>query len=394
MNATGSQQFGMHTGGSLPSLPSLPHNASQMNASYGPGGGVVALPGMMASQSQGNIQHGGGVLALQQSNASGLPAGGLHPSNQLALQQHQQQQQHRRQSNATMASEQEGSLHIKPQKAPTYDPQRKREEELKEAMMRRKPLDAEDRKKGRLRNQQVTKEFDKVLKKNWNVKQVLTSLDTQIESYANRHGSEKKLKAERGVKEDPALMRRQKELVLLDKMKKDEQDGALVLPVEGLAQDAMRSGFREYVDYTVDEVERFNTDVAEVKQKQFDWATCGDAHDVPALRRCHRINRVDGARGHVAGHGHGHDGMFKMDFLRDFCARDYHPKSEAEALQIMAMAKHNLMPGNLHRADNHAVLYSPEEPPEPDCIVTLRPKGHYREMKFGERPWNVEYSVV
>merc|ERR1712224_526581 len=105
---------------------------------------------------------------------------------------------------------------------------------------------------------------------------------------------------------------RQKELAILDKMRKDEQDDMLRLPVEQAADEALRTGFREYVDYAVDEVERFaHVNRIGAMEIEFDWSGCGDIHDVPALRRSSGINRVDGPPSHVAGLGHGSDDMFR-----------------------------------------------------------------------------------
>merc|ERR1719491_674840 len=61
----------------------------------------------------------------------------------------------------------------------------------------------------------------------WEKDEVLHSLDHKIGQYSTRHGGQKRLMAERAAVIQSG--ERAKELAILDKMKKDEEGGALAL---------------------------------------------------------------------------------------------------------------------------------------------------------------------
>jgi len=206
-------------------------------------------------------------------------------------------------------------------------------------------------------------------------------------------GDTKKMTKDRRAKDITGGVR-QKELAILDKMRKDEEVGALKLPVEAATDKVLRTGIREYVDYAADEVERFAHVGKANLGVEFDWSGCGDCHDVPTLRRSAVMNRVDGAKSHLVGLGHGSDDMFSgMDFLRDFCKRapPGDPEPEEVAFQRMKIAARDAVEPDLYRSDTGAPLYE-----EDDCtsladsirMPDFRPEG------YRDREWAVDYSVV
>lgn len=279
---------------------------------------------------------------------------------------------------------------------PNYDPMKRRMQEQKE-QANYKPISKELRDKGVAR---MGKPLHTRIASHWDKDSILGALDTKIESYAFRHGhgnveqGRKRLVADRTGKGEGGAIR-QKELAILDKMRKDEQAGALRLPVEFAADNALRTGLREYVDYAVDEVERF-TQISKTGAvtAEFDWSACGDFHDVPALRRSSGMNRVDGPPSHMVGLGHGSDDMFTMDFLRDFVTRSNAASpSDDFCLQRMKLCATEMKAPRMFRADNGAPLFEDESPSRfSDDDFTLpdpNPQG-----KFGYREWAVEYSVV
>jgi len=249
--------------------------------------------------------------------------------------------------------------------------------------------------------------MDTRLRKPWEKNEVIYSLEAKIEQYSRRHGGEKALTRERVQRADDGGFR-QKELAILDQMRKDEQAGALQLPVEETAAAALRSGYREYVDYTVDEVDRYNNTQNVRQAAEFDWSGCGDVNDVPVLRQSRGQNRVDGAPSHLAGLGQGSDDMFAMDFLRDFCKRQLPEEGPPEDFRLgqMALAAKELMPPELHRADNGAPLFKEEDQyglHEDEIVVpsleevmmrTTCSWGATAQKNVVERQWAVEYSVV
>jgi hypothetical protein len=297
--------------------------------------------------------------------------------------------------------EPEGDDAIRPRKQPTYEPGREQAQAARDLLAQKRPMTFETRKKGLARTK---KPFDSRLRSEWNKDDVIFSLEAKIEQYTMRHGTEKGMTRDRVQRADDGGVR-QKELAILDRMKKDAEAGALLLPVEEAASSALRSGFREYVDYTVDEVERYNCTLNVKRAAEFDWAGCGDVHDVPSLRRCQTQNRVDGAPSHQAGLGQGHDNMFAMDFLRDFCKRQYPEEAPPEdyKLQRMALASQERRPPVHHRADNGMPLFEEEEYhsddedirlPSPNLLLTAGSFGAHTEKGVVARDWAVEYSVV
>ena len=99
---------------------------------------------------------------------------------------------------------------------------------------------------------------------------------------------------------------------------------------------------------------RFSSDREKAKLgHEFDWGSCGDFIDVPSLRKSKAANRVDGPASHIPGPGNGYnhedcsvsyrpdaEGMFEMDFIRDFCAKPQYqpPNYENFTLQRMQIA--------------------------------------------------------
>jgi hypothetical protein len=252
-----------------------------------------------------------------------------------------------------------------------------------------KPLSLEQKQRGLAR---AAKPLAARTASHWNKDEVLFSLDHKIEQYAWRHGGQRALTKDRRQRSDQGGVR-QKELAILDKMKKDEEAGALKLPVEQACDDALRTGLREYVDYAVDEVERFNK-ISKTGQvtAAFDWSACGDFHDVPSLRRSCGINRVDGAPSHIVGLGQGSDDMFTMDFLRDFCARSNEEPPEDFTLARMGATARSMWEPPLFRADNGAPILEKELPSLEEHHVGF--PGHGDNDTFRDREWAVEYSVV
>lgn len=395
-------QLAMQPGGGTTSFAS---NASGMQSGTHHGNGMLALP-MHASAMQHGMQSGNGMLALP-SNA--YP---MHPGSTLSLLNNATAMQTGMsiiQSGSVLALQAEqrsedGDLQIVPNKQPDYEPGREQLRLQAEALERKKPLTMDERKRGLAR---TAKPMDERLRKPWEKKAVMHSLEAKIEQYAWRHGGEKAMTRERAQRADDGGFR-QKELAILDQMRKDEQAGILQLPVEEAAAAALRSGFREYVDYTVDEVDRFNNTQNMKQTAEFDWSGCGDAQDVPVLRRSKGQNRVDGAPSHLAGLGQGHDDMFAMDFLRDFCKRQLPEEGPPNEFRLgqMALAARELMPPELHRADNGAPLFKDEDhdglyedeirvpSPEEVMMRTTCSWGATAQKNVVERQWAVEYSVV
>merc|ERR1712139_176834 len=265
-----------------------------------------------------------------------------------------------------------------------YEPERERiKEEIRKANI--KPISEEVKARGLERTKRDL--FSRVAG-HWSKEEVLSSIDHKIDLYARRHGGgnieagRKRLLADRKAKAADGG-ERAKELAILDKMRK----------VEEAADAALRTGYREYVDYAVDEVERF-THISKTGAvtAEFDWNSCGDFHDVPALRRSTGQNRVDGPESHLPCQGHGSDDMFAMDFLRDFCARNPHgqPLPEDYTLRRMAIASYDARDPTLFRADNGAVLYGEQpRPPSTDIKLPDIPQGNFR-----DREWHVDYTLV
>lgn len=217
--------------------------------------------------------------------------------------------------------------------------------------------------RGRVRPKQS---LEHRLVEKWDKDEVLYGMDTTIEKFAERHGGYKALVAESQPKAHGG--ERNQELAILDKMRKDEEGGLLALPVEQATIKVLSTGVREYIDYAVDEVERFaNVDMSGAVTAEFDWAACGDFFDVPALRRSGANNRVDGPAGHISGFGRtdvvgAHEGMFGMDFLRDFCIKSNREPHEDEAREKMEKSAHQMLPKELHRADDGSVLFKTDNP--------------------------------
>jgi hypothetical protein len=303
--------------------------------------------------------------------------------------QQQQQQQN--------ASAQTGKKGVPKTKINTYDPRRHKAREEKQVLQDMRPISPEAQVKGLKR---LEKPLHHRIGTSWRKDEVLYGLDHRIQQYVGRHGGfardARKLVAPRGGPKTADGNERQQELAILDKMRQDEEAGALKLPVERSIDEALRVGYRDFIDYAVDEVERFGkiTKTGAVTA-EFDWSSCGDFHDVPALRRSSGLNRVDGPPGHVASLGNGSDDMFEMDFLRDFTSRKRRPLSEEEGMMIMKMAARDAKEPPLRRADNDMLLcpddrdyWSPEDDMSrlPDMSAA---KGPFRP---GE--WAVEYSMV
>lgn len=383
---------------------SMVHGASQSSISGGmmmpgmsPGGGTLALPSNMPMMQSGTYnpnqggmwdQYGGNQLALQ--NAPGMQ--NMQPGGQLALYQPGMEP-----GQSSLASMSSMNSTVR-SRSSNYEPGRQKAEEDRILAEQQKPIPEEKKVRGLARAQ---KPLDQRIASHWDREEVLYSLDHKIEQYSRRHGGVKRLKADRRAQANDGNIR-QKELAILDKMRKDEEAGALRLPVEEATEAALRTGFREYVDYAVDEVERF-THISKTGAvtAEFDWSSCGDFHDVPALRRDTGKNRVDGPPSHVPGLGHGSENMFTMDFLRDFCSRSQQAIPDDLALQRMQIAAQEMRDPQLRRADNGAPLwttaslqeeeelsglYDPEEGRLPDLSAAKGP--------FRDREWDVQYSVV
>mmetsp|Transcript_80670 Transcript_80670/g.147089 ORF Transcript_80670/g.147089 Transcript_80670/m.147089 type:complete len:361 (-) Transcript_80670:107-1189(-) len=157
----------------------------------------------------------------------------------------------------------------------------------------------------------------KRLQKGWNKDGIMRGLDITIHDYSKRHGGRTLLTKEKGV---VAQGPRSQELGILDKVVKETAEGAKMIPAEEVLTKTLRAGYREYIDYALDEVERFAQTDHTGAAPQFDWKMCGDAFDVPALRRSRAENAVGGGpQDFVATTKHSN--MFKMDFIRDCCRK-------------------------------------------------------------------------
>lgn len=157
----------------------------------------------------------------------------------------------------------------------------------------------------------------KRLQKGWNKDNVMKGLDITIHDYSKRHGGRQVLAKEKGV---AAQGPRSQELGILDKVVKETAEGAKMIPAEEVLSKTLRAGYREYIDYALDEVERFADSDVTGSAPQFDWKIVGDAFDVPALRRSRAENAVSGGSQDVVC-THQHSNMFKMDFIRDCCRK-------------------------------------------------------------------------
>merc|ERR1712216_1103980 len=135
------------------------------------------------------------------------------------------------------------------------------------------------------------------LKKKWVKNEVLKSIDERVYSYGMRHGGLAVLVKDSHLTSAKGPV--SKQMGILEKMKREEEEGAKMLPVEDNLNKQLRTGFREYVDYALDEVERYNisNDAGGQVTAEFDWTCAGDAKDIPSLRRSHANNRVDGPEG-------------------------------------------------------------------------------------------------
>lgn len=231
------------------------------------------------------------------------------------------------------------------------------------------------------------------MRKRWKNEEVLKDIDNKLDYYILRHKGKHNLVGDSSRKARGPGGPKSKELQILERMRKEEEAGALALPAEEAAQKALRSGLREYVDYAVDEVKRY-ADISKTGEvtADFDWSCVGDHHDVPAMRRSHGANRVDPGLDNLrtcsVQAGLGSDDMFDMDFLRDFCARGKPQISSLECEQQMRLAVQKVTPAPLIRADNKAPLFLKERKSKSDLI------GSPIVGKFGDREWAAKYSMV
>lgn len=330
-------------------------------------------PGMMTQYGMQNMGPGNGVLAMQNTQP-GMGGGAMLP----------------KVGNFSGSQNLENFKHISTRKAKSYEPGRAKAEE-RAALAALKPMTHEAKERGLARS---AKPLPTRLAGPWSKEEVLFSLDAKVDNYARRHGGQKALLRERKHVRAADGQERQQELAMLDKMRKDEEAGALMLPVEQAADTALRSGFREYIDYAVDEVERFSS-VAKITavETDFDWTACGEWHDVPARRRSIVKNRIDGPASHLPGAGQGHEGMFAMDFLRDFCQRNPYdnPPPEDYTLQRMALYSREMQPSTLFRADNGLKMFEEEYD---HTVHDNLPNLDRPTRTFKDREWQTDYSVV
>lgn len=160
--------------------------------------------------------------------------------------------------------------------------------------------------------------LEKRLKKTWNRENVMRDLESSIHTYSRRHGGHSKLTSD---KKTSSLGPRSAELAVLDKVVKEQQEGAKMIPAEDAANKALRGGYREFIDYALDEVERVvQADTTGAVTNTFDWKLCGDAFDIPALRRSKYENGVSGGPQDVVC-TQTHSNRFQLDFIRDCCRR-------------------------------------------------------------------------
>lgn len=299
-------------------------------------------------------------------------------------------------SRATTGNLQAGALsraatagNLQGQLRPLTEEERLREEKAYHRNLRKQVLkEARTQAMNNARNAQPMHER---MMKTWKNEEVLKDIDNKLNYYITRHGGRARLTGDRRAKAQSGP--KSKELQILERMKKEEEAGALALPVEEAAQTALRSGLREYIDYAVDEVERYaHISKTGAVTADFDWSACGDHHDVPALRRSQGVNRVDAGLEKpltcVNQGGLGSDDMFEMDFLRDFCAKGRPPISEEQCELQMKLAVQKVQPPALIRADNKAPLFEKARRSTPDLI------GSPVVSKFGDREWMAKYSIL
>eukprot|EP00929_Paragymnodinium_shiwhaense_P105607 TRINITY_DN70652_c0_g1_i1.p1 TRINITY_DN70652_c0_g1~~TRINITY_DN70652_c0_g1_i1.p1 ORF type:complete len:435 (+),score=93.82 TRINITY_DN70652_c0_g1_i1:111-1415(+) len=143
------------------------------------------------------------------------------------------------------------------------------------------------------------------LKKGWKPKERVSAIKLRIEDYARTHGlTIKELKAPVSIssvlagKMDPRK-NVSKEVQILNKVVQDGEDAGRAQESELLTLNNIKSGMRDFLDYAIDEVDRYaqiGTKGNDGAKAEFNWRSAGHYGDIPSLRRSMAINNIgDGA---------------------------------------------------------------------------------------------------
>mmetsp|Transcript_2019 Transcript_2019/g.3772 ORF Transcript_2019/g.3772 Transcript_2019/m.3772 type:complete len:242 (+) Transcript_2019:36-761(+) len=128
------------------------------------------------------------------------------------------------------------------------------------------------------------------LAKKWNGPQVVDSLKYKIKEYEQRYGVLDGNTFEKSG---------DKELAILQKVVEDGEGIMQMQPSEKATLDLIQNGFRDYVDFALDELGRHARIISVVDSgtQGFEWRKQGNASDNPCLRRSMVLNTVaDGHR--------------------------------------------------------------------------------------------------
>merc|ERR1719263_1520801 len=128
------------------------------------------------------------------------------------------------------------TLSMNAKRSRSYDPSRYKREAQQQAMRDFKPISQQTMERGM---QRLEKPLHNRIGMKWHKDEVISGLDHRIQRYAYRHGGPQRLTKDRRAQQTTDGSVRQRELAILDKMRKDEEAGALKLPVEEATDKAL-----------------------------------------------------------------------------------------------------------------------------------------------------------
>lgn len=130
---------------------------------------------------------------------------------------------------------------------------------------------------------QIEHNFRK-LEHKWDPEHSLAGYEEKVWSYATRHRVErpKDLLDDRPKADE----NKGEEILILDRVRNEGKQRENMTSSEKATVAIIESGNRSFLDFALDEVERFKRlDSLGAVSSKFDWKICGDSHDIPPLRR-------------------------------------------------------------------------------------------------------------
>jgi len=123
------------------------------------------------------------------------------------------------------------------------------------------------------------------LQQPWDVQARLNAIRGKVDEYARPHGGIEVLLASKNPtrRNDPAMD-------IINKLVDEGEQRHYLQDSERATIEVLRSGMREFIDYSLAEVGRHGQRIN--ASTTFDWATQGQATDAPALFRSQRENWV------------------------------------------------------------------------------------------------------